>query len=315
MVRPPNELDSLRFSRLETNRLVLALLFSLLVHLVVWGGYEAEKKTGWLKKMFPPARHKAVALAPKPVVPPVDPAIYLDVSQASAEAPKQAKYYSDKNSRAANPEVTIESDQPKLNGRQKNVPQTEDVPKPVKAKPTPPTTAETKPEDKPAASGLHPGALQPGKPADNPDSQPKPRPRTVREALAQQEKTPSLEMQQEGGVRQHKLQASLDAISTTYGAYDRALVSAVSQRWYDLLEIQHFAYDRIGKVTVVFRLHPDGTITEAEITQNNVGQIWSYICLDAIEEAAPFAQWPADMRRMYSANFREITFTFYYIPD
>ena len=53
MVRPPNELGSLRFSRLEKERLLLALVFSLLVHLAVWGGYEAEKKTGWLKKLFP----------------------------------------------------------------------------------------------------------------------------------------------------------------------------------------------------------------------------------------------------------------------
>ena len=42
MVRPPNELGSLRFSRLEKERLLLALVFSLLAHLAVWGGYEAD---------------------------------------------------------------------------------------------------------------------------------------------------------------------------------------------------------------------------------------------------------------------------------
>jgi len=318
MVRPPNELGSLRFSRLETNRLVLTLLFSLLVHLVVWGGYEAEKKTGWLKKVFPPARHKVVALQPRPAAPPVDPTIYLDVSQAAAEAPKQAKYYSDKNSRAANPEVTIESDQPKLNGRQNNVPQTEDVPKPVKAKPATPTppqkNTETKPKEKPAASGLHPGALQPGKPADstNPDSQPKPRPRTVREALAQQSKPPGLQMQQEGGVPRRDLSASFDALATPFGDYDGRIVNAIRQRWYDLLDSQQFAMDRTGKTTVFFHLNPDGAVTELKITDNTVGELLGYVCQEAIQQAAPFGPWSSDMRRMVGANFREITFTFYY---
>ena len=32
----------------------------------------------------------------------------------------------------------------------------------------------------------------------------------------------------------------------------------------------------------------------------------------AIEEAAPFAPWPGEMRRTIGANYREITFTFLY---
>ena len=139
MVRAPAELGSLRFSRLEKERLLLALLFSLFAHLVIWGGYEVEKKTGWLKKNFPPAQHKLVALPPKPVAQNIDPTIFLDVSQASADAPKQAKYYSDKNSQAANPDAAVDSNQPKLNGKQEFMPKTEDTPRPTKTKPVPPT--------------------------------------------------------------------------------------------------------------------------------------------------------------------------------
>ena len=319
MVRPPNELGSLRFSRLEKERLVLALVFSLLVHLAVWGGYEAEKKTGWLKKLFPPARHKLVAVPPKPVVQNIDPAIFLDVSQAAADAPKSAKYYSDKNSHAANPVNTKDSNQPKLNGKQTFMPKTADAPRPTKAKPVTPAPPQKPVEEKPAetkpATALNPGALQPGKPAESttPDEKPTPpeRPRTIRQALAQSQQLAGQQMQQDGGVRQHNLTASLDAISTEFGTYDRMLIEAISQRWYDLLDKQSFAYDRTGKVTISFRLHPDGTITESLISNSTVGELLGYVCQEAIEQAAPFSKWPSDMRRKFG-NVREITFTFYY---
>ena len=210
MVRPRNGSASLRFSRLDKTRLLLALLISLLAHLVIWGGYEAAKKAGIWQKLHWPVRHPRVA-QPKPVVvQKTDPTLYLDVAQADTEAPKQAKYYSDKNSRAANPDAAIESNQPKLNGKQRDVPKTEDAPRPVKAKtatPAPPEKQTVAQPAEPKPAGLNPGNLQTGKPADqsNPDNQPQPRPRTLSAARAQQEKLPGLQMQQEGGVRQHKL--------------------------------------------------------------------------------------------------------------
>ncbi len=320
MVRPPNDLGSLRFGRVEQERLLLALAFSLLVHLAVWGGYEAEKKTGWLKKLLPPARHRLVLRPPKPVVQNLDPAIFLDVPEASADAPKTAKYYSDKNSKAANPEADREANQPKLDGKQRDVPKLKDTPRPAKAKPVaaarPQPPDEQKPPAPKPATALNPGALQPGKPEDSPkpEAQPKPRPRTIREALAQlnSSQLPGLQMQQEGGVRRRAVSSSLDALATPFGAYDRAIVGAISQRWYDLLDSQQFADNRTGKVTVYFHLNPDGSVTELKISGNTVGDLLGYVCQEAIQQAAPFGPWPSDMRRMVGANFREITFTFYY---
>jgi hypothetical protein len=323
MVRPRNGLGSLRFSRLEKERLLIALLFSLFMHLGVWGAYEAGKKTGlWQKLHWPVRHHPVVALAPKPPLQPAEPEVFLDVSQASADAPKNAKYYSDKNSRAANPDTTVDSNQPKLNGKQRQVPKTENTPRPTKASPAPPTPPEKPAKEKVAeakpASGMSPGGLHPSKPADVnlPDTQPKPpeRPRTIREALAQQShQIPGLEMQQDGGVKRHtKLESSLDAMATPFGAYDRAIVDAISSRWYGLLDSQQFAMDRTGKVTVYFHLNPDGSVTELKITGNSVGYLLGYVCQEAIEQAGPFGQWPSDMRRLVGANYREITFTFYY---
>ena len=317
MVRPRAAFGSLRFSRLEKSRLLVALLVSLLVHLVAWGGYELERKTGWVEKLFPPAHHKIAALQPKPVVKNIDPMIFIDVSQASTEPPKRAKYYSDKNSRAANPDADADANQPKLTGKQRDMVKTEDAPKPGKTKPaTPQKPVEAKPEEAKPATAPKPGALQPGKPADaeTPEKKSPERPRTVREALEAQQSSqlPGLQMQQAGGVRNRALTSSLDAMATPFGAYDRAIVEAISQRWYDLLDQRQFAQNRTGKVTIYFHLNSDGSITGLNVTESTVGDLFAYLCRDAIENAAPFGQWPSDMRRMVGANFREITFTFYY---
>jgi outer membrane biosynthesis protein TonB len=321
MVRPRANYGSLRFSRVEKNRLLAALLLSLFAHLGAWGGYELGKKSGLWEKLHWPNQKKLSVTPPKPVAQNAEPTIFIDVSQAVTEAPKNAKYYSDKNSRAANADDEKDSSQPKLNGHQRDIPKTEDAPRPNKNKPATPAPPqkplEAKPEAAKPAQALNPGALQPGKPAEieTPEQQPapEPRPRTVREALAQQSKQlPGLQLQQDGGVRRRALTSSLDAMSTPFGAYDRAIVESISQRWYDLLDRQQFAQNRTGKVTVYFHLNPDGSVTEMKITETTVGDLFAYLCRDAIEQAAPFGAWPSDMRRLVGANFREITFTFYY---
>jgi len=65
-------------------------------------------------------------------------------------------------------------------------------------------------------------------------------------------------------------------------------------------------------VTLRFHLNYDGRITDMEVLENNVGDLLGYVCQKAIEDPAPFAAWPSDMRRMVGMNYREITFTFYY---
>jgi len=302
-------------------RLGLALAFSLMLHLAVWGGYEAGKKTGLWEKLHWPAMLAVKQPPPQPVQR-VDPVIFLDVAEPSIEPPKEAKYYSNKNSQAANAEADTESTQPKLTGKQTEMAKTEDVPKPVKAPPTPPAaapqkSAETKTAQSNPANTLMPGDLDKASPADTPtpeDNPAKPeRPRTLREAMAQKSsQLPGMQMQQSGGVHKRALKSSLDAMATPFGAYDRAIVEAVSQRWYDLLDSQKFASDRTGKVTVKFNLNSDGAVTEVKISGNTVGDLLGYVCQAAIEQAAPFGKWPPDMLRMIGSTFREITFTFYY---
>lgn len=319
MVRPPTELGSLRLSRLEKERLLVALLFSLLIHLGIWGGYEAGKKIGWWQKWHLFRQPPVLAQMKKPMDT-AQPTVFVDVADASPEPPKDAKYYSDKNSRAANPEADKDSNVPKLAGTQKVVPKTEDVPRPVKAPPTPPappqTAQKSAPEKTEAAHALAAGNLekahQPDTLKPGPEPQKPERPRTLKQALAMQKnQIPGMQMQQDGGVRRRNVTSSLDALSTSFGGYDRAVIEAISQRWYDLLDQQKFALDRTGKVTINFHLNPDGSVTESKIVANTVGDVLGYLCLESIEQSAPFGKWPSDMRLKFG-TFREITFTFYY---
>src|ERR1019366_6967763 len=164
----------------------------------------------------------------------------------------------------------------------------------------------------------------------NPATRPKPRPwqkrrrtchncptsshpsRPLRRALAQRDQVPGPQAQQDGGVARRALWSSLDVKATPFGDYDRAIIESVTQRWYDLLDSRRFAQDRSGKVMLRFKLKYDGTIIEMHTLENTVGELLGYLCQEAIEEAAPFAAWPPDMVRMIGANYREITFTFYY---
>lgn len=342
--------SSLRFGRRESERVIAAGLVSLLVHLVIISGFYTGQKLGWWQKWqlpvwLQPAARKPPGLAP--VARESEPNLFVDVSHADADAPVKPKYYSNKNSRAANPD-TADAKVPNINGRQTDMPKTEDVSTPAPYSSPPPTPeakpkAAPKPDATPQLTKLQPSLSPPSPKAlaqsdtpeapqtpgetdlpkpktDHPAPQPAPasapaepsRPRTLKQARAQQRQIPGQQMHEAGGVGRHQLWSSLDAKATPFGDYDAAIIEAVSQRWYDLLDNHRYAQDRSGKVMLRFKLKPDGSIIEMQTLENTVGQMLGYLCQEAIEEAAPFAKWPPDLSRMIGANYRDVTFTFYY---
>ena len=313
------ERASLRSNRPETERLAVALLLSLAVHLAVWGVYVGGKKTGlWQHVSWPTWRQAAKKKTPAPPAQPalVDPTIFVDVSHADPEPPVRSKFYSNKNSRAANPDPA-NANLPRLTGRQKDILKTEDTPKFTKLEPSPPAP---KPQNESAEAAKQ----EPGETRQRPTNQvavaekPTPathrdRPRTLRQAQSQNSpQLPGEQMQQAGGVPRPAPWASLDVKSSAFGDYDRAIIESVTQRWYDLLDSRRFALDRTGIVTLHFRLKSDGTVHETQVVDNSVGELLGYVCQSAVEEAAPFGKWPPDMLRMIGSNFRDITFTFHY---
>jgi len=254
------------------------------------------------------------------------PLVFVEVSpaQATPEPPKQAKFYSNKNSQAANKEPDKDTETPKFEGKHPELAKTEDVPReqfvPLQPSPPPPPP---KPEPKPQEAEIKPAPTQ--KPGDltmaKPDPIPKkdegqeklPRPRTVQEAKARLEanQLPGQKMKQDGGVVRNLKMDSLDAKATPFGDYDYRLVRAIQSYWYHALDEQNYAADYRGKVVIRFHLHYDGNVTEVSVVESTAGPIPSYLCERAIEKPKPFARFPAEMRSAVG-DIRSIQFTFFY---
>jgi outer membrane biosynthesis protein TonB len=243
--------------------------------------------------------------------------VQVDPSQATPDAPKNAKYYSAQNSRAANPDAQQDTDTPKIDGSQTHVPKTETVPRttatplqPSPPKETPqPDKEEEKPEQKPGDLAMLNPALN--KPTETPQIEHE-RPHTIAEArLLAGDK-----MKEDGGVQRRHVTASLDAIGTPFGEYDDRLIAAITQHWYGLIDSGSFTQDRVGKVVIQFRLHNDGRVTDIQILQSDVGDLLSYVCVSAIRDPAPFDRWPESMYRRVKTesgnDYRELLFTFYW---
>jgi outer membrane biosynthesis protein TonB len=252
------------------------------------------------------------------------PLVFISVSpeQESVEPPKNAPYYAARNSRAANPEPEKDTNTPRITGEEERLIRTQDVAReqfqplqPVQQAPVAPQEQEeAKPEPR-----QKPGDMQIAKADPTPIPQPdagqakESRPRTLKEALARKSgsQLPGRKMRQEGGVRQKLDIASLDAKGTAFGAYDQALVEALSARWFDLLYDRDYASDSRGRVVLQFKLHYDGRITDMRVAENTAGEVLGLICQKAVMDPAPFAPWPSDMRRL-AGESRSIQFTFYY---
>ncbi len=319
----------MRLDHLEASRLAWAFALSVAIHLLVWGGYTAGQKLhvwerihwpAWMQALAQPltktAKKEQAKLADREA-----PLMFIDVSpqQATVEPPKNAAFYSDRNSLAANPDATKDSDVPKITGSQTQVPKTEDVPRErFPLQPSPPKTQEAPAEEARPKPALAPGDLTLAKadvtPRPDTGTADLPRPRTIREAMARQHvnQLAGQKMKQEGGARRQALVPSFDVKETAFGAYDRAFVDAVQQRWFDLLDNISFDSYRRGKVVLKFHLNYDGRITEMNIADNNVGEMLSLLCQKAVLDPSPFDKWPREMRLVVGADFREIQFTFYY---
>ena len=385
--------------------LVLAFVCSIVAHVVILLAWEFRAHLphlawlDWLKtqsaklnpaallmkldeaKPLPPELKKLLASQPLPEDPPMPQLTFVDVDPAQAsEPPKDTKFYSVVSTRAANPDATIQSNVPKMDGKQeqfakvtevtKPLPPAEPPPTPSPKAPTPPPEAKPAPEAKPQPpppapqaappKKIEPQPLQPAptptpKPAGDTLPQPKPpappapvqvakapttppsaaiptlnpstakpapppepgeaetkisRPRTIKEALARRAESGLVgeKMKQDGGVSRLGISA-LDARGMAFGAYDAAVIQAIQQRWYSLLESRPTPR---GKVVVEFRMHFDGRVTDVKVNDADVGELYSLFCQKAIQDPAPYERWPSDMRRQMQADHRDVRFSFFY---
>jgi hypothetical protein len=319
---------SLRPGQLEISRLLWAIGISIAIHLLCFGGYELGKKLNfwqaihlpsWLQKtkMLTALQQQQKRADQEP------PLMFVDVNPqlATPEPPKNARFYSNKNSEAANPEADQDSEMPKITGKQTEIVKAEDVDRSKFDKLQPSFPRAEKPEEPERAKPKTPepvGDLAMAKPEVNlrkdTGTVEQARPRTIKEAMLRQNRNQLAgeKMKQEGGAKRRLEFTSLDAKATPFGDYDAAFIQAVQQRWFDRLDqLSYDGYQR-GRVVLKFRLNHDGTITAMEVVESSVGVTLTLVCQQAVTDPAPFDKWPRELRLMVEKDYREIQFAFYY---
>jgi outer membrane biosynthesis protein TonB len=320
-----------------------AFALSLAFHLIVFGAIETGHRFGWWKHSLLPAAF--LAKKDRPDSHRLDqeknrltdvarevPLVFVDIDPAQAvdQPPEQAKYYSSRNTRAANRDNDAEANIPKITGTQEKVPKTVENARsqPAPLQPAPPV--ETKPEpprvERPVEpkSASKPGDLAMAKSSDDPrtkkesteidelrPSPPRVRPRKLDEVKMAQAGAIGEKMKQEGGARRYSVDG-LDVKASPFGSYDAFVVDAIRQCWFRLLDERDFARGVSGKVVLTFRMNSDGSVTQMDVAENEVNELSAIICQRAVQEPAKYPPWPSDMRRLVGAEFREVRFTFHY---
>ena len=104
---------------------------------------------------------------------------------------------------------------------------------------------------------------------------------------------------------------AIDARFSQYGDYTQRMLEAIQSSWWSIIERSQFEGVNRGRVTVRFRLHRDGTVTDATILSNEVTRVMSLACKDAVMAPAPYDIWRADMVALYGES-DIVTINFYY---
>jgi len=104
---------------------------------------------------------------------------------------------------------------------------------------------------------------------------------------------------------------AIDARFSNYGDYTQRMLEAIQSTWWSIIERSRFEGVTRGSVIVRFRLHRDGTVTDAQILGSEVSRVMSLACKDAVMAPAPYDIWRADMVAMYGES-DTVTINFIY---
>ena len=104
---------------------------------------------------------------------------------------------------------------------------------------------------------------------------------------------------------------AIDARFSNYGDYTQRMMEAIQSSWWSIIERSRFEGVSRGHVAVSFRLHRDGTVTDAKILGSEVTRVMTLACKDAVMAPAPYDLWRADMVAMYGES-DTVTINFLY---
>ncbi len=269
--------------------------------------------------------------------------IEVDPSQTAKDAPDKTKYYAAQNTLAANPDTKLDTDTPKIDGKQTQIIRAFEVPRQPKAAPLQPSAPQAKIEAQPqknispAEQAAKSQKAQPNNLTEQAkqergdleklrqaqtkqeakkaleEAAPRSRPKTLAEArMRENDSRPQGEqMKQEGGVRRQDV-TSLAAKGTPLGEYDAKIIEAIKNKWYSLLDDSKHSRDRKGVVVIEFRLYSNGAVRDVRIANEDVGEFLSYLCQSAVATPAPYEKWPEDVRAAVGKDYRDVKFSFFY---
>jgi len=231
---------------------------------------------------------------------------------ANQAVPKAAPFTSSRNQTAAQPvpeKMPSNSALPKAAGTSPEIRLAQGKPRSIdqsQAQPTPaPVVAMAAPKTAPP-----PG---PGKAAARPAPKAAPAPTPAdpeRPRASLPSGTAGLLLRNSVGVSRAGAVA-IDARFSQYGDYTQRMLEAIQSSWWSIIERSQFEGVQRGRVTVRFRLHRDGTVTDALILSNEVTRVMSLACKDAVMAPAPYDVWRADMVAMFGES-DIVTINFYY---
>ena len=231
---------------------------------------------------------------------------------ANQAVPKTAPFTSSRNQTAAQPvpeKMPSNSALPKSAGTSPEIRLAQGKPRSIDQSQAQPTPA-------PAISMAGPKSAPPpgpGKAAARPAPKAAPAPTPVdpeRPRASIPSGTAGLLLRNSVGVNRAGAVA-IDARFSQYGDYTQRMLEAIQSSWWSIIERSQFEGVQRGRVTVRFRLHRDGTVTDAVILSNEVTRVMSLACKDAVMAPAPYDIWRADMVALYGES-DIVTINFYY---
>jgi protein TonB len=305
---------------------VLALLFSLLIHLV------SVLTVAWvyLKETAPPPE-EITEIEITLVEPPArEAARFVDTDAPETEPPEQAAFESDRNTAAAAPEAAQgDLPVPTQDGREQpflDLQNTElamaqpaetapapEVPPSEVAPPDPPAEpVEEKPvdEEKPPEPDALLAMNQPRREEESkPREQPRPpAPPPARPAFQRQARPTRLRGSVDSTGR-----STVASVATPLGRYRKAISDAIGSSWYYYIgpRLDMFSY---GTLSVVFTVDRTGKVRKPRVSSNTSNESFEIVTLESIL-AAEIPPIPPDVLPALEGGQIEIDYTFSIITD
>lgn len=315
-------------SRRET---VVAAIASVLLHLLfIICVALAMTVPAWQFPTTPPEKEAPIELTilPMEAPKPVEPSYVATTEENTPTAPKNARFESDKNTKAASEAApTGNAPMPSVDGREspalelenkeytdgkqsQPAPSQEQMPEQQVQEQAPPAAEAQPTPDSPAPTSQL--ALRDAPPRSKTQEQQQPQ----KKAVASQPKPPSSASAFQPETRITRIKgnisnrgrASVEAAATPLGRYKRMVSDAIGSRWYYYVNSQ-IGLLNIGTVSVRFTVSADGKVSGVKVISNTSNESFASVSISSIIEAE-IPPIPEDVAKLLDNGRLEIDYSF-----